>query len=176
MFDDTTYRAEMEAALNRFNEEMKKVRTGRAHADMLSSIKAEVYGQYSPLNQVANVTVADATMLVVTPFDPSIAAAIRNDTTLGLNPTDDGRVIRVPVPPLTEERRKEIVKTASSKVEDAKVAIRNIREDARKELKSAELPEDVKKRAEKSIDDLTHDFTEKIDTAFRAKSAEIMKI
>ena len=180
MFDDTTYRAEMEAALNRFNEEMKKVRTGRAHADMLSSIKAEVYGQYSPLNQVANVTVADANMLVVTPFDPStlqnIAAAIRNDATLGLNPTDDGRVIRVPVPPLTEERRKEIVKTASSKVEDAKVAIRNIREDARKELKSAELPEDAKKRAEKSIDDLTHDFTEKIDVAFRAKSAEIMKI
>lgn len=180
MFDDTNYRADMESVLNRFNDEMKKVRTGRAHTDMLAGIKAEVYGQFSPLNQVANVTVSDATMLTVTPFDPStlsaIAAAIRADVTLGLNPTDDGRVIRVPVPPLTEERRKEIVKTASSKVEDAKVAIRNVREDARKDLKSAELPEDAKKRAEKSIDDLTKDYTDKIDAVFRAKSAEIMKI
>ena len=84
--------------------------------------------------------------------------------------------MRVPVPPLTEERRKEIVKNASSKVEDAKVAIRNVREDARKELKSAELPEDVSKRAEKDIDELTKTFTEKIDMAFKEKSAELMTI
>ncbi len=180
MFDDTEYRQAMEAAVTRFNDEMKKVRTGRAHPDMLATVKAEVYGQYMPLNQVANVTVVDATLLQITPFDPStiqaIAAAIRNDASLGLNPSDDGRVVRVPVPPLTEERRKEIVKNASSKVEDAKVAIRNIREDARKELKGAELPEDVKKRAEKDVDDLTKSFTDKIDEAFKAKSAEIMAI
>lgn len=180
MFDDTEYRQAMEATVTRFNDEMKKVRTGRAHPDMLATVKAEVYGQYMPLNQVANVTVVDATLLQITPFDPStiqaIAAAIRNDVSLGLNPSDDGRVVRVPVPPLTEERRKEIVKNASSKVEDAKVAIRNIREDARKELKGAELPEDVKKRAEKDIDDLTKSFTDKIDEAFKAKSAEIMAI
>ena len=120
-------------------------------------------------------------MLVVTPFDPStiqaIASAIRNDQALGLNPADDGRVIRVPIPPLTEERRKEIVKTTSAKVEQAKVALRNIREDARKGLKSAEeLGEDVKKRAEKEIDDLTKEFNDKIDSAFKAKSDEIMKI
>lgn len=180
MFDSTEYRTAMEAAVTHFDEQMKKVRTGRAHPDMLASVKAEVYGQFSPLNQVANITAVDATLLQVTPFDPStiqaIAAAIRNDATLGLNPSDDGRVVRVPVPPLTEERRKEIVKNASSKVEDAKVAIRNIREDARKELKAAELPEDVKKRAEKDIDELTKEYTDKIDAAFKAKSAEIMTI
>lgn len=180
MFDSTEYQKAMEAAVERFNGEMKKVRTGRAHPDMLANIKAEVYGQFTPLNQVANVTAVDATLLQITPFDPStiqaIAKAIRDDQTLGLNPSDDGRVVRVPVPPLTEERRKEIVKTASSKVEDAKVAIRNVREDARKELKGAELPEDVKKRAEKDIDELTKTFTDKIDEAFKAKSAEIMAI
>lgn len=180
MFDSTEYRKAMEAAVAHFDEQMKKVRTGRAHPDMLASVKAEVYGQFSPLNQVANVTAVDATLLQVTPFDPStiqaISAAIRNDATLGLNPSDDGRVVRVPVPPLTEERRKEIVKNTSSKVEDAKVVIRNVREDARKELKTAELPEDIKKRAEKEIDELTKEFTEKIDAAFKAKSAEIMSI
>ncbi|MBR0488147.1 ribosome recycling factor [Candidatus Saccharibacteria bacterium] len=181
MFDTKDERKKMEEALSRFDDEMKKVRTGRAHPDMLAGIKVEAYGQFMPLNQVANVTAADATMLVVTPFDPStiqnIASAIRADQALGLNPSDDGRVIRVPIPPLTEERRKEIVKTASSKVEQAKVALRNVREDARKELKSAEdLGEDVKKRAEKEIDDLTKEFSDKIDAAFKAKTEEIMKI
>ena len=134
-----------------------------------------------PLNQVANVTIADATMLLITPFDPStiagISNAIRADQTLNLNPADDGRVIRVPVPPLTEERRKEIVKTTSQKIEEAKVALRKIRDDARKELKSIEdLSEDIKKRSEKEIDDLTKDFSAKIDELFKAKEAEIMKI
>lgn len=181
MFDTKKERAAMEEALTRFNDEMKKVRTGRAHPDMLGGIKVEAYGQFMPLNQVANVTAADGTMLVVTPFDPStiqaIAAAIRADQALGLNPSDDGRVVRVPIPPLTEERRKEIVKTASQKVEQAKVALRNVREDARKGLKAAEdLGEDIKKRAEKEIDDLTKEFNDKIDAAFKSKSDEIMKI
>ena len=160
---------------------MKKVRTGRAHPDMISGVKVEVYGQYMPLNQAANITAADATLLVVTPFDPgniaAISNAIRADQSLGLNPADDGRVIRVPIPPLTEERRKEIVKAASAKVEEAKVAIRNAREDARKAIKAAEeLSEDTKKRAEKEIDDLTKEFTDKIEAEFKAKSDEIMKI
>ena len=181
MFDTKEDRKKMEGTVERFKEEMKKVRTGRAHPDMLSGIKVEVYGQFMPLNQAANITAADATLLVVTPFDPSniqaIAAAIRADQSLGLNPADDGRVIRVPIPPLTEERRKEIVKTASGKVEDAKKAIRNAREDARKAIKAAEeMSEDIKKRAEKEIDELTKEFTDKIDAAFKAKSEEIMKI
>ena len=181
MFDNTEYKIAFQAVIDRFQQELKKVRTGRAHPDMLSSIEVEAYGQYIPLNQVANVTIADATMLLITPFDPStiagISNAIRADQTLNLNPADDGRVIRVPVPPLTEERRKEIVKTTSQKIEEAKVALRKIRDDARKELKSIEdLSEDIKKRSEKEIDDLTKDFSAKIDELFKAKEAEIMKI
>ena len=181
MFDTSKERKAMDEVVTRFNDEMKKVRTGRAHPDMLSGIKVEAYGQFMPLNQVANVTAADATLLVITPFDPStiqaIATAIRADQALGLNPADDGRVVRVPIPALTEERRKEIVKTASAKVEQAKVALRNVREDARKRLKAAEeLSEDMKKRAEKEIDDLTKEFSEKIDSEFKAKSDEIMKL
>ena len=114
MFDHLEYQQAMEGVIERFKSEMQKVRTGRAHPDMLSGIKVEAYGQYMPLSQVANITAADATMLLITPFDPStiqaIAGAIRADQTLGLNPADDGRVVRVPVPPLTEERRKEILR------------------------------------------------------------------
>lgn len=181
MFDTKEDRKKMEGAVERFKEEMKKVRTGRAHPDMLTGVKVEVYGQFMPLNQVANITAADATLLVVTPFDPAniqaIAAAIRADQSLGLNPADDGRVIRVPIPALTEERRKEIVKTASAKVEEAKVSLRNVREDARKAVKAAsEMGEDAKKRAEKEIDELTKEFSDKIDAEFKQKSNEIMKL
>lgn len=181
MFDVAEDRKKMEAVIERFKNEMKKVRTGRAHPDMLSGVKVEVYGQFMPLNQVANITAADATLLVITPFDPTniqaIAAAIRADQSLGLNPADDGRVIRVPIPALTEERRKEIVKNASARVEEAKVAIRNVREDARKAVKIAtEMSEDVKKRAEKDIDEITKEFTDKVETEFKAKSEEIMKL
>lgn len=181
MFDTKEDRKKMEEVVSHFKDEMKKVRTGRAHPDMLAGIKVEAYGQFMPLNQVANVTAADATLLVITPFDPStiqaITAAIRADQSLGLNPADDGRVIRVPIPALTEERRKEIVKTASAKVEQAKVAVRNIREDARKAVKIAdEMSEDVKKRAEKEIDELTKEFSDKIEAEFKTKSDEIMKL
>ncbi|MBQ3352199.1 ribosome recycling factor [Candidatus Saccharibacteria bacterium] len=180
MFDTKEEKSKMEAVLTRFNDEMKKVRTGRAHPDMLAGVKVEAYGQFMPLNQAANVTISDATMLLVTPFDPAnignIEGAIRADSSLGLNPSDDGRVVRVPIPPLTEERRKEIVKTASEKVEEAKISIRNIREDARKDIKEAKLPEDATKRAEKEIDDLTKEYTDKIEAAFKEKEADIMKI
>lgn len=181
MFDTKEERKKMESVLARFNDEMKKVRTGRAHPDMLAGIKVEAYGQFVPLNQVANVTAADATMLVITPFDPStiqaISAAIRADQSLGLNPADDGRIIRVPIPALTEERRREIVKTAAGKVEQAKVALRNVREEARKAIKAiAEMGEDAKKRAEKEIDDLTKEFSDKVEGEFKTKSEEIMKI
>ena len=181
MFDHLEYQQAMEGVIERFKSEMQKVRTGRAHPDMLAGIKVEAYGQYMPLSQVANITAADATMLLITPFDPStiqaIAGAIRADQTLGLNPADDGRVVRVPVPPLTEERRKEIVKTASTKVEEAKVALRKVRDDARKELKAADdLSEDVKKRGEKEIDDIIKKFSNKFDEMFKFNESEIMKI
>ena len=180
MFDTKEEQSEMQKVLDRFEEELKKVRTGRAHPDMLSGVKVEVYGEFMPLAHAANIAVSDATMLLVTPFDPNninaISAAIRKDQTLGLNPADDGKVIRVPIPPLTEERRKEIVKTASEKVENAKVALRKIRDDARKDLKVAEIGEDVKKRAEKDLDEMIKEFSSKVDQAFEAKKTEIMKI
>lgn len=181
MFDTAEDRKKMDGAVERFKNEMKKVRTGRAHPDMLSGIKVEAYGQFMPLNQVANVTISDATLLVVTPFDPAniqpIVSAIRADQALGLNPTDDGHIIRVPIPALTEERRKEIVKNASAKVEEAKIAIRSVREDARKAIKAAEeLGEDAKKRAEKEIDDLTKKYSDIIETEFNNKTKEIMQI
>ena len=180
MYNTNELKTEMSAVIDRFNDAMKKVRTGRAHPDMLGSVKVEAYGQFMPLNQVANVTVSGASMLLVTPFDPSniqaISSAIRADQTLGLNPADDGKVVRVPIPPLTEERRKEIVKTASGKVEEAKIAMRKLRDDARKDLKNEELSDDVKKRAEKEIDDIIKEYGAKVDKLFAEKQAEIMKI
>ena len=180
MFNSNGVKTKMTAVVDRFKEEMKKVRTGRAHPDMLANLKVEVYGQFSPLNQVSNITAQGATMLLVTPYDVAniqkISAAIRADQTLGLNPADDGRVIRVPIPPLTEDTRREIVKNASSKVEEAKIALRKARDDARKDIKAAELNEDANKRAEKEIDDMIKDFNTEIDKLFADKEAEIMKI
>jgi ribosome recycling factor len=180
MFNSNGVKTKMTAVVDRFKEEMKKVRTGRAHPDMLANIKVEVYGQFSPLNQVSNITAQGATMLLVTPYDVAniqkISAAIRADQTLGLNPADDGRVIRVPIPPLTEDTRKEIVKNASGKIEEAKIALRKLRDDARKDIKAAGLNEDVQKRAEKEVDDMIKDFNTEIDKIFAEKEAEIMKI
>src|SRR5687768_4791531 len=134
MFNTKSHEEKMTLALMHFEDELKKVRTGRAHPGMLEGIKAEVYGTAMPVNQVANVTAPEAQMLLVTPFDPgsiaAISAAIRADQTLGLNPSDDGRVVRVPVPALTEERRKLLVKQTSEKVEEARIVLRNIRQDA----------------------------------------------
>ncbi|HBO64465.1 TPA: ribosome recycling factor, partial [Candidatus Saccharibacteria bacterium] len=139
MFDTKPYDDRFQGAVSHFEDELKKVRTGRAHPSMLDGIQVEAYGQKMPLNQVANVVAPEPQMVTVTPFDPTnlqaISAAIRADQSLGLNPSDDGRLVRVPIPPLTEERRKQIVKQTSEKVEDAKIALRNVRQDAFKEIK-----------------------------------------
>jgi ribosome recycling factor len=171
-------------AIARFEEEIKKVRTGRAHPGQLDGIKAEVYGTLMPLNQVANISAPEPQMLQVTPFDPSnisaITAAIRADQSLGFNPSDDGRVIRVPVPSLTEDRRKQLVKQTGEKVEEAKIALRNIRQDAIKDAKrkkdAKELSEDDLKRIEKDIDGNISVANAKIDELFILKEREILKI
>ena len=150
MFDTDPYELKMASALEHFDGELKKIRTGRAHPGMLDGITVEAYGTEMPLNQVANITAPEAQLLQVTPFDPStiqrIAAAIRNDQSLGLNPSDDGRVVRVPVPALTEDRRKLLVRQASEKAEEARIAFRTIRQDGLKEAKqkkeAKELSED----------------------------------
>lgn len=184
MFDTDTYELKMESALEHFNDELRKVRTGRAHPSMLDSVKVEVYGTLTPLNQAANITAPEPQLLQVTPFDPgnlqAIVAAIRADQSLGFNPSDDGRLIRVPVPPLTEERRRQLVKQTSEKVEEARIALRNIRQDALKDVKrkkdAKELSEDDVKAVEKVIDKLMSDYQEKIEAAFKAKEKDVLTI
>jgi ribosome recycling factor len=184
MFDTDTYELKMTGALEHFEEELRKVRTGRSHPSMLDGIKVEAYGVLTPLNQVANITAPEPQMLQVTPFDPStvqpIAAAIRAEQSLGFNPSDDGRIIRVPVPPLTEERRKQLVKQTGDKVEETRIALRNIRQDALKDAKrkkdAKELSEDDEKRVEKEIDRLMADYQGQIEAIFSAKEKDILTI
>lgn len=184
MFDTKQYETRFAAALTHFQDELKKVRTGRAHPSALDSIQVEAYGQRVPLNQVANVSAPEPQLLTITPFDPSniqsISAAIRADLTLGLNPSDDGRIVRVPIPPLTEERRKQIVKQTSEKVEEARIALRNVRQDAFKDAKrmkdAKEISEDDQKRGEKAIDDAMASVNSQIDVAFKDKEKEILTI
>lgn len=184
MFDTKSYEDKFELAVARFEEELKKVRTGRAHAGMLDGIKVEVYGTLLPLNQVANITAPEPQLLQITPFDPSniqaVTAAVRADQSLGFNPADDGRIIRVPVPPLTEERRRTLVKQTGEKVEVARIALRNIRQDALKDAKSKkdqkELSSDDVYRIEKQIDEKMAEYNNRIDNIFKAKEKEILTI
>ena len=184
MFDSGTYKSKMEQTLEHFGDELKKIRTGRAHPDMLDGITVEAYGTQMPLNQVANITVPEPQLLQVTPFDPSqiqaIAAAIRNDQSLGFNPADDGRLIRVPVPALTEERRRQIIKQAGEKGEEARIVLRGIRQDALKDAKrrkdAKEMSEDDVKRAEKEIDGLMTEYQNKIDEVLKSKEKDILTI
>lgn len=184
MFDTKPYEDKMQGAFTHFEEELRKVRTGRAHAGMLDGVEVEAYGQMMPLNQVANITAPEAQMLLVTPFDPgnitAIAAAIRDNQALGFNPSDDGRVVRVPVPALTEERRRQMVKLASEKVEDVRIALRTIRQDALKDVKAKkeakELSEDDQKRIEREVDKLMSDMQQRIEETFKAKEKEILTV
>ncbi len=184
MFDTDTYELKMQAALDHFENELRKVQTGRAQPSMLDGIKVEVYGTQMPLNQAANVTTPEPQLLQITPFDPSnigaISMAIRNDQSLGLNPSDDGRVVRVPVPPLTEERRKQLVKLASEKVEEARIGLRQARQDALQDAKRQKdaktLTEDDVKVVEKAIDSLVAEYQSKIDATFKAKEQDILKV
>lgn len=184
MFDTAPYELKMNGALEHFEAEMKKVRTGRAHPSMLDSIQVEAYGTRMPLNQAANITAPEPQQLLVTPFDPSnitaITAAIRDDQALGFNPSDDGRVVRVPVPPLTEERRKQLVKQSSEKIEEARIALRNIRQDVLKDAKAKkqakELSEDDEKRVEKEIDSLMSEHQTRLEELFKAKEQDILTL
>lgn len=173
-----------DAAVAYFGEELKKVRTGRAHAGMLDGIIVEAYGTDMPLNQVATITAPEAQLLQITPFDPNnlqaISAAIRNNQGLGLNPADDGRVVRVPIPPLNEERRREIAKQLGSKMEDANIALRNIRRDAFDVIaatkKDKQIGEDDAKRLEKQVDDVMSKARTEVDSMAKAKETDIMTV
>lgn len=184
MFDTKPYDVRMNNALTHFEEETKKLRTGRANPTMLDGIVVEAYGAKMPLIQVATITVPEPQLLQINPFDPTnlqaIAKAIREDQTLGLNPSDDGRVVRVTIPALTTERRQQIVKQLGEKVEECRIALRNIRHDALKDAKSKkdakELSEDDVKRIEKAMDDTMKTMQGKLDAAAKNKEQEIMTL
>lgn len=173
-----------DAAVEHFRDELKKLRTGRAHPSMLDGVMVEAYGTQMPLNQAATVTTADAQLLQITPFDPNnlqaIASAIRNNPALGLNPTDDGRVVRVPIPPLTEERRRDLTKVVSQKQEDCMVSLRNVRHDVldviSKAQKDKQIGEDDAKRLEKQVEDAMAKARTDAEAAAKAKDQEIMTV
>jgi ribosome recycling factor len=171
-------------AVEHFQSALKSLRTGRASASMLDGVVVEAYGTAMPLNQVATVTAPEAQLIQVTPFDPNnlqaISAAIRNNQNLGMNPSDDGRVVRVPVPSLTEERRREIVKQVGQKQEDCMIQLRNVRRDAidviDKAKKDKELGEDDAKRLTGQVEDLINQVKSQVEVAAKAKETEIMTV
>ncbi|MGI6718725.1 MAG: ribosome recycling factor [Bacteroidales bacterium] len=172
----------MESTVSFLQKEFQKLRAGKASPDMLDGIKIECYGQTMPINQVANVNTPDAKQLIVQPWDknnlPLLEKEIRN-ANLGFNPINNGEVLRIIVPALTEERRKDIVKQARQSAEQAKVSIRSVRKtanDMAKDLKSGGVSEDEIKTLEDKVQELTDDFTKKIDEILDVKEKEIMTI
>jgi ribosome recycling factor len=172
----------MQGAVDILDEELKGIRTGRAHPGLVEHLEVEYYGVPTPLIQLASISVPEPRSLLIKPFDRSLLKAIEKaiiGSDLGLTPNNDGQNIRLNLPPLTVERRKELVKLAHNRTEEAKVAIRNVRRDAMKDLKAAEdekmISEDDRKNAEKELQKLTDDFVAKADELFKDKEQEIME-
>lgn len=178
---DATQR--MGKSVEALKHELAKVRTGRAHTSLLDHVTVEYYGSRVPISQVANVNVEDARTLTVTPWDKSMIKAVEKailESDLGLNPTTAGTVMRVPMPPLTEERRRDLVKVVRHEAENGRVALRNIRRDAnhhvKELLKEKEISEDDERRAEGRIQDLTDKFVAEVDQLLSQKEEELMEI
>jgi ribosome recycling factor len=177
-------KTKLKGSLNHFSDELKKIRTGRANTAMLDGITIEAYGQQMPLNQAATISVPEPQLLQVTPFDPSnlqaISTAIRDNQSLGLNPMDDGRVVRLPIPPLTEERRREIAKQLGDKVENCMIAMRQVRHEAFRQLeqskKDKEIGADDEQRAGRQIDEIMSQMKMEVDKLSKAKEQEILTI
>ena len=177
-------KAKLAQASNHFTEELKKLRTGRAHPGMLDGVSVEAYGQQMPLKAVANITAPEAQLLQITPFDinnlQAISAAIRDNQTLDLTPADDGRVVRISIPPLTTETRQQMVKVLNQKVEEAMITARNARHEAFRKGDQAEKDKQIGKderiRFEKQIDELLSKQKAEIDSLTTAKEKEILTI
>ena len=185
MIDDTLFEAEekMEKAVVVAKEEFGTIRTGRAHPSMFGKITAEYYGTQTPVNQLASFHIPEPRMVIVQPFDKSsmanIEKAIRNSD-LGVNPSNDGNIIRVVFPELSEERRKDFIKVARHKAEDSRISIRNIRRHAKdtldKMVKAGDAGEDEVHRAERELDELTHTYVGQVDELLRHKEAELLEV
>ncbi len=171
----------MEKAIERLRRELARIRAGRANPALLDDVKVDSYGSMLPLKQVGTISVADARLLVIKPYDRNTIAAIEkaiNNSQLGLNPQSDGVVVRVPIPPLTEERRKQLGKPAGAAGEDAKISMRQVRRDANAMLKDAEKDKDISeddlKKGLDAIQKLIEVEAKKVDAAIAAKEAEIL--
>jgi ribosome recycling factor len=185
VIDETLLEAEekMEKAVEVAKEDFSTIRTGRATPSMFQKIVVDYYGAPTPVNQLASFTVPEPRMAVIAPYDSSslgnIEKAIR-DSDLGVNPTNDGKIIRVVFPQLTEERRKELIKVAHHKAEEARIAIRNVRRHAKDALekmkKDGAVGEDDVRRAEKELEDVTHAYVAHVDEALRHKEAELLEV
>jgi len=173
----------MDGAIDRVRKEMASVRTGRATVSLLDGVQVDAYGSRMPINQVATLSVPEPALIVAQPFDPStmkeIEKAIRSSD-LGLNPSNDGKVIRIPIPPLTGERRKERVKVVKTRAEDGRVAVRNVRRDARKELealeKAGEISRDELDRVEKDLEKAVAEVIAEIDEMVTHKERELLEV
>ena len=185
MIDDTLLEAEekMEKAVAVAQEEFAVIRTGRAHPAMFSKITAEYYGTQTPVNQLASFHIPEPRMVIIQPFDKSSLAAIEKavrNSDLGVNPANDGTIIRVVFPELSEERRREYIKIARHKAEDSRVSIRNIRRHAKDSLdklvKGGEAGEDEVRRAERELEDLTHTYVGQVDELLKHKEAELLEV
>ena len=171
-------------AVEHFKSALQGLRTGRANPGMLDGVMVEAYGTPMPLNQVATITAPEAQLLQITPFDPNnlqaISTAIRNNQALGLNPADDGRVVRVPIPPLTEERRRELAKQIGQKQEDCMVSLRNIRHEALDAIdrakKDKQIGEDDAKRLNGQVEDAMGKARTEAETAAKAKEHELLTL
>jgi len=173
----------MAKAIDYAKEEFAAIRTGRAHPAMFSKLTADYYGAPTPIQQLASFTVPEARMILITPFDRSAMAGIEKairDSDLGVNPTDDGNVIRVTLPELTEERRKEYIRLAKNKAEEARVSVRAVRRTAKegidKLVKDSEVGEDEAARAEKQLDSVTKKHTDEIDELLKRKESELLEV
>lgn len=179
----SSYSSRMDKAVGALKEEFGSLRTGRASAGLLDQIVVDAYGSTVPLNQVASVSVPEARSLSVSVWDRGVVVSVEKairSAGLGLNPVVEGQNLRIPIPPLTEERRKELAKLAGKYAEQQKVAVRNIRRDAMDDLKKAEkdhlLNEDERKRMETEVQKITDDHVHKIDEALKTKEQEIMQV
>lgn len=176
-------RTRMEKTVQDFQREVGHLRTGRASVTLLQDVRVDYYGTPTPLNQVAKLATPDATLIVVQPFDPSttpvVEKAIRS-AELGLNPASDGKIIRVPIPPLTEERRKDLVKHLHHVLEDHRTAARNIRRDCKTAIerlfKEKKVSEDDEHYGLAELDKLTHEYTEKLEALSKNKEKEILEV
>ena len=173
----------MEKSVEALKNQLTKIRTGRAHPSLLDSIQVSYYGSDTPLRQVANVSAEDSRTLMITVFDRSMIQAVEKaimQSDLGLNPMSAGTTIRVPLPPLTEERRRDLVKVVRNEAEGARVAVRNIRRDALSQLKDLvkekEISEDEERRAADDIQKLTDKFVAEIEVAVKQKEADLMAV